>query len=771
MSSSASPRLELGQVVQNRYKVVRYLGRGGMGAVYLCEDLRLSGKQWALKEMMLHEPGVAEQVKDSFEREAKFLAGLRHRSLPHIADVFTIEGRNYLVMEYIEGETLAQRVQSRGAPSDTVALGWALELAQVLDYLHRQSPPIIFRDMKPENIILTEDGHLKVIDFGLARHFEPGKARDTQASGTVGYAPPEQWEDSGQSDPRSDLYSWAATLYFVLTGKPPSPIYGSHRIRPYRPEIDPGLEAIVLRCLQPDPAQRYRNASELIKDLLILLSDDRHQEAMARPHHGRQEALKFDSPKPLRLTRRAPSLRSPLGTPPSLPALLVAGTLFLLVGFFLPFLSWGDGGGGSPTTAEDQIAELLYTTAEPKEQARVLLSEGQYDAALALLDRIVTRYPQDAEAHILKNNAYAQMSGLPLLRLPVVSSWHGVEREGFQLLYGYALAQSQLNRLRVGTRPLVVIDLHDDRSDPERLLQAVGQLARDPEVPLLIGPYTSQAARLVAPLVNSQGLPTIAPVASDPQISSSGRYMLCLADTDLNKVTALARAMYEMGGRNLAVFSNDNSIVSRSLGEAFMEAFQSEGGLIAYQESYPENQVDFTAFVERAQGKGADTVFMAEYRTPPVIGLCEAAREAGWDALIGAQTAGFSDNIFRRGPEVVEGLLLSTYYVPEKGDRQFLREFRQVFGDRRPSHREVNAYDSLMLAVEALDDAGAEREDLMTYFEAIGVEHPPYEGVSGPLALASNLELRPTYILQVEKGSYRLLAKPDSPASAVTESL
>ena len=201
--------------MMNRYRVVRFVGRGGMGAVYLCEDLRLPGKQWALKEMILHDPGVAEQVRDSFQREAQFLAGLRHRSLPLIVDVFSIEDRQYLVMEFIHGETLAQRVENQGVPSDTTALSWALELAQVLDYLHRQDRPIIFRDLKPENIIITDDGHVKVIDFGLARHFEPGKRRDTQASGTVGYAPPEQWEDSGQSDPRSDIYSLAATLFYV----------------------------------------------------------------------------------------------------------------------------------------------------------------------------------------------------------------------------------------------------------------------------------------------------------------------------------------------------------------------------------------------------------------------------------------------------------------------------------------------------------------------------------------------------------------------------
>ncbi len=756
VSPVASPRLELGKIVQNRYRVVRYIGRGGMGAVYLCEDIRLSGKQWALKEMMLHEPGVAEQVKDSFEREARFLAGLRHRSLPHIVDVFTIENRHYLVMEYLEGETLAQYIQDHGVPSDTLALSWSLELAQVLDYLHRQERPIIFRDLKPENIIITEDGHVKVIDFGLARHFEPGKPRDTQASGTVGYAPPEQWEDSGQSDPRSDLYSWAATLFFVLTGKPPSPIYGSHRIRPYRPDIDPGIEAIVLRCLQPDPAQRYRSASELIKDLLILLSDDRHQEAMPR-HHLSTNPEPLERNRAKRLAKRPRSLSSPLGSPSKLTGLLGTGVLFFLFGVLLPFLSWDHRRLASASYVEDQIAELLYQTKDAKEEARAFMATGQLDAALATLDRIVTRYPQDAEAHILKNNAYAELSGLPTYDIPVISSWHGVEREGFQLLYGLALAQSQLNRNRTGVSPLIKLSLYDDRSDGQLLLNLVRDVAQNPDYSLLIGPYTSQATRLIAPLVNGQGLPTLAPVASDPQLASSGRYILCVSDTDTKKVTALARAMFELGGRRVAVFSNDNSIVSRSLEEAFVEEFQQVGGLLALEEVYPDNQVDFASYVGRAKAAGADCVFLAEYRAPPVIGFCEAIKAQNWNVLIGAQTAGFSENLFRRGPEVVEGLLLSTYYVPEAGDRHFLRDFRQAFGDRRPTHREVNSYDALQIAVQGLDTVGPNREDLISYFEEIGDKRPPYEGLSGPFSLSRNLDLRQTHVLEVYRGSYRSL--------------
>lgn len=756
VTSAASPRLELGITLQERYRVVRFIGRGGMGAVYLVEDLRLPGKKWALKEMILHDPGVAEQVRDSFIREARFLAGLRHRSLPTIVDVFTISYRQYLVMEFIEGETLAQKVENEGIPSDTTALSWALELAQVLDYLHRQERPIIFRDLKPENIMINEEGHVKVIDFGLARHFEPGKRRDTQASGTVGYAPPEQWEDSGQSDPRSDIYSLAATLFYVLTGRPPSPIYGSHRIRPYRPDIDPGIEALVLKCLQPEPAQRYSSAAELIKDLLILLSEDKHQGAMT---HSRANG-NTSQVQPRRKRQKMGTMKRPYSSPKRLPSLLGVGVVLFLVGMLLPFVSLERATVPNRNSTKDRIAELMHETDPIKEEARTLMGQGKFKEAIAKLDNLCARHPDDPEALILKNNAYAKYSTLPTYTIPVLSSWHGSERGGVKLLYGFGLAQSLLNRNRMGKSPLVVLQLHDDRSNTETLLNIVSDIIEDAEAPLILGPFTSQQTRLIAPLANSRGLPVLAPVASDPQVFSTGRYIFSAADTDIKKIQTLASYVYGLGKRKVAIFSDGSSVISRSWSDAFLEQFQEEGGFIAMVEEYPNNQVDFSAQIREAREKGADSIFLAEYRVAPVINFAESLRASGWSPTLATQTAVFSDSLFRRGEEVVEGILVSTYYVPETGggdSKEFYREFRQTFDGLRPTHREANSYDALMLSVQALDAVGPDREKLRAYFSELGDSKPAYDGVSGNFALDRALGKRPSFVLEVSQGTYKLV--------------
>lgn len=740
----------------NRYKIVRFIGRGGMGAVYLCDDLRLSGRQWALKEMILSGPGADEQIQDSFQREARFLASLRHRALPVIVDIFSSSGRNYLVMEYIQGDTLAKYIESKGIPSDTITLSWALELAQVLDYLHRQERPIIFRDLKPENIIITDDGHIKLIDFGLARQFEPGKSRDTQASGTIGYAPPEQWEDSKQSDPRSDIYSLAATIYFILTGKAPSPVYGTNQIRTYRPGIEPAIEALVIRGLQIDPDKRYQKASEVIKDILLLLSQDKHQRALEKA----QPQIPLITPDELARTRsvsRIKALRPPLAYPQKLNYLLIASIILWLIGCSIPFLNFKFTQSTDQQNASDSIIEVLQATETGKSQAREFLKLKQYDQAIALLDELNTKYPIDAELLILKNNAYAAISGQPPLSIPVLSTVKGVERDGFQLLYGYALAQLELNKARLGQKPLISLELYDDQSNSERLLEITRKLTADPNVPLILGPYYSQAARLITPIINANKVPTISPTASDPQLFSSGNYLLSASDTDTQKVQAIAQMLRKKGYRRAAVFSNDSSILSRSLSSGFISTFEDEGGQVVCSNTYPTNQLEFTKQVLEAKELQADCVFLAEYRTQPVIGFCKTIKALDYKVAIAAQTPGYTENLIRSGKQDVEGLYLSTYYIPDSTtpkNKDFSSKFHQIFAGLSPSHREAQAYDALKLAVQAIDTVGTDHQKLISYLRSIGQQNPPYSGVSGSFALTKSLSLRKAHILQIVNGKY-----------------
>lgn len=223
--NSATGRLLANVLLKQRYHIIAPTGKGGMGAVYKAEDTQLGNRLVAIKEMS--QSGLSPQeVKDAanaFKQEAILLAGLQHPNLPSIFDHFEENGRWYLVMSFIQGETLANYLSQAKAGKLPLneALQIGLQLCDVLDYLHAQQPPIVFRDLKPTNIMRTASGHIYLIDFGIARHFKPGQARDTVYYGSMGYAPPEQY-GKAQTTPRSDIYSLGATLYQLVSGHDPS---------------------------------------------------------------------------------------------------------------------------------------------------------------------------------------------------------------------------------------------------------------------------------------------------------------------------------------------------------------------------------------------------------------------------------------------------------------------------------------------------------------------------------------------------------------------
>ena len=216
--------LQNGTLLNERYKIQQALGQGGMGTVYKAEHIRLHSIV-AVKEIYgLGGDEAQNRLElDRCEHEARFLVRLNHPNLPKVTDAFIENDCFYLVMEYIEGVTLESRLNAaQGKPLDVLqSVEWGLQIADVLAYLHSQEPPIIFRDLKPSNVMLLPDNSIKLIDFGIARLFQPGASKDTSLLGSVGYSPPEQF-GKGQTDPRSDVYAFGATLHHLLTGRDPS---------------------------------------------------------------------------------------------------------------------------------------------------------------------------------------------------------------------------------------------------------------------------------------------------------------------------------------------------------------------------------------------------------------------------------------------------------------------------------------------------------------------------------------------------------------------
>ncbi len=252
--------------LSGRYLIVKRLGKGGMGAVYQATDTRIGGKVWAIKEMSdaaLLDPADKQQARDAFQREAQMLALLDHVNLPKVNDFFTEGGKLYLVMDFIDGQTLQALLEARPDPfPEAQALEWAGQLCEVLDYLHRCTPPIIFRDLKPGNIMLDKSQRVKLIDFGVARLFKTGQTRDTANFGTAGYAPPEQY-GKGQTDARSDIYALGVTLHELLTRYDPALTpFNLPPARNVNPAVSPHVEQAILRATQAAQINRFQQTLE-----------------------------------------------------------------------------------------------------------------------------------------------------------------------------------------------------------------------------------------------------------------------------------------------------------------------------------------------------------------------------------------------------------------------------------------------------------------------------------------------------------------------------
>ncbi len=263
-----------GTVLRRRYKIIAPVGRGGMGAVYRAEDLRLQGRICAIKEVRPDPDATPEalaQAQEQFRREAFTLARLDHPNLPKVSDTFTERRREYLVMDFVEGRDLRQVVEEHRRREEFLdeaeVLHWADQLCDALEYLHSQEPPVLHRDIKPANIKLTPGGLIKLVDFGLVKLLATDDSRTItvlQGRGTIAYTPLEQYGgDTGHTDVRSDIYSLGATLYHLLTNRPPADarqrFLDPHSLvlpREINPRISPTTERAILTAIAMHPDQR-----------------------------------------------------------------------------------------------------------------------------------------------------------------------------------------------------------------------------------------------------------------------------------------------------------------------------------------------------------------------------------------------------------------------------------------------------------------------------------------------------------------------------------
>jgi hypothetical protein len=296
--SPTTGQLPANHLLYKRYLIVRTLARGGQSAVYLAKDALENGAPRAIKELSDSAlPAMQrQQAVNGFMREADILYRLHHPALTRLFEIFVEEGKHYLVMEYVPGHTLEEELLGAGEPLEWQRVArWGIELSDVLGYLHSQSPAVIYRDLKPPNVMLTPDGPVKLIDFGIARWFHPARTHDTTQLGTDGYAAMEQY--AGRSEPRSDLYALGACLYHLLTGRVPTPApqrmagQALPPIRTVNPDVPETLERVVAQAMRPNATDRFPSAAMIRAALVTTLQPGSTLTGQLRTTSGRATGI------------------------------------------------------------------------------------------------------------------------------------------------------------------------------------------------------------------------------------------------------------------------------------------------------------------------------------------------------------------------------------------------------------------------------------------------------------------------------------------------
>ena len=272
--------LEVGSLLDGKYKILNEIGHGGMSVVYLALNER-ANKTWAIKEVRKDGGNDTTVVSQGLVAETEMLKKLNHPNLPSIIDVIDKDDSFIIVMDYIEGNSLQHLLDVEGAQHPENVVEWAKQLCDVLGYLHSRRPPIIYRDMKPANVMLRPSGDVTLIDFGTAREYKDTRNEDTTWLGTRGYAAPEQFGGRGQTDGRTDIYNLGATMYHLVTGYSPADTnFVIHPIGNFLPHLKgSGLEKIIIKCCQPDPVNRYQNCAELMYALQNVHKEDDKEKA------------------------------------------------------------------------------------------------------------------------------------------------------------------------------------------------------------------------------------------------------------------------------------------------------------------------------------------------------------------------------------------------------------------------------------------------------------------------------------------------------------
>jgi branched-chain amino acid transport system substrate-binding protein len=709
----------VGEVLNHRYRIQKLLGQGGFGAVYRAWDMQLN-VPCAVKQNRGHTGHPAVE----FNREARILSKLQNTHLPKVTDHFALPGSGqYLVMEYIEGEDLEVKLEKAHGPlPEARVLAWADQILDAIEYLHSQEPPIIHRDIKPANIRITPQGVAVLVDFGLAKIYDPtDKTTEGIRAVTSGYSPIEQYS-SGLTDARSDFYALGATLYTLLTGQVIHESVVRYIEDPVRPpnRINPALsEAVsfaIQRAIAIDPRQRWQTAAEFKAAL--------HNQAVSVIQPGEERGGSSvetyplvsgdDQASPGEIVLPGSKMQTThSGGARSLAlmttvALLVICMIGALSGLYLldPF-NWLSGYSSS-WDAKTAAALATQTAA-----ASPLIGGPSSGSALDTL--VANSDEDDGKFHI---GLLAPLTG-------AVPSFGLSAKEGADL----AVKEWNARGGVLGNKIEVVI--LDSRCEARPSVESANYMINEGKIHYIIGEICSRASIPVSDIANQNQVVMISPASSHLSVTvdETGRtkpFVFRIPYIDAFQGQVMAKFAISQGYQKAFILYPYDNVYGSSLGQSFMDAFSSIGGQIVGQEAYPASKSDFSSLLDKVKTSQAEVLFLPDYY-PMVNIIARQAKAMGVPAVMMGGDGWDSPQL---DLEAVEGGYFTNHFDPEDTRPtvvKWMRRYGTEYNIKMPDAVAALTYDATNLLLAAIENVGKD-DPARVAQELAGMN---WEGVTG----------------------------------------
>ena len=633
--------LATGSVLIDRYRVVRLLGQGGFGAVYRVWDLHLNGP-FALKENLDTSPEAIRQ----FTREAQILASLRHPNLPRVTDHFSLPDQGqYLVMEYVEGEDLEEKrckstCQPPGSLPEEQVLTWTSQILDALEYLHCQEPPIIHRDIKPANIRITPQGRAMLVDFGIAKIFNPVLKTTIGARAiTPGYSPLEQY-GQGTTDARSDIYALGATLYVLLTGQTPpestarawnDPLQHPNQVNQ---RLSPATSLAISKAMQTDPVNRWQNIAEfraalqaaMHEQLSISIPEDGHPLEAKKNVHVAQNVVLVAPINPLPETTPMDA-GSPVPVTPQrnvAPTKVIAPTRKSRLGWILA--------GGAVVLMLACAALICYLNSvgsQLLESTRTAKSQSTSSAFLGVIS--TPRSP--APGQFLKIGLLMPFSG------PVPAF-------GKSTLEGASLAVQEWNDKGGVLGRQILLMPEDSQCSADPAVKAANKLIQQDNVRYIVGEICSAATIPASEVTDPNNVVLISPTSTNPAVTvdrngQTKKFTFRACMIDPFQGSAMARFAIQRGYQTAFIMSDPDNVYVTGLADAFEATFSGAGGRIVGREPHRADQTDFSATLEKVAASQADILYIPDYYSIVNLIGAQAKKRALKISIDGRRWLGF----------------------------------------------------------------------------------------------------------------------------------